>query len=66
MVSFATLAFTSAAVAASPPTFDPRHLSDDVKTLSSDAFEGRGPQRKRKGTIALGQSLPGAKVVTPH
>jgi Zn-dependent M28 family amino/carboxypeptidase len=43
MVSFATLAFTSAAVAASPPTFDPRHLSDDVKTLSSDAFEGRGP-----------------------
>jgi Zn-dependent M28 family amino/carboxypeptidase len=43
MVSFATLAFTSAAVAASPPTFDPRHLSDDVKTLSSDAFEGRAP-----------------------
>jgi len=42
-VSFATLAFTSAAIAASPPTFDPKHLSDDVKTLSSDAFEGRGP-----------------------
>ncbi|HEX5121973.1 MAG TPA: M28 family metallopeptidase [Rhodanobacteraceae bacterium] len=42
-VSFATLALTSAAIAASPPTFDPKHLSDDVKTLSSDAFEGRGP-----------------------
>ena len=42
-VSFATLALTSAAFAASPPTFDPKHLSDDVKMLSSDAFEGRGP-----------------------
>jgi Zn-dependent M28 family amino/carboxypeptidase len=42
-VSFATLALTSAAIAASPPTFDPKHLSDDVRTLSSDAFEGRGP-----------------------
>ena len=42
-VSFATFAFTSAAFAASAPTFDPQHLSDDVKTLSSDAFEGRGP-----------------------
>jgi Zn-dependent M28 family amino/carboxypeptidase len=42
-VSFATFAFTSAAFAASAPTFDPKHLSDDVKTLSSDAFEGRGP-----------------------
>lgn len=42
-VSFATFAFTSVAIAASAPTFDPKHLSDDVKTLSSDAFEGRGP-----------------------
>jgi Zn-dependent M28 family amino/carboxypeptidase len=42
-VSFATLALTSVAVAASAPAFDPKHLSDDVKTLSSDAFEGRGP-----------------------
>jgi len=31
------------AAAATPPTFDPHRLSDDVKTLSSDAFEGRGP-----------------------
>ena len=43
LVSFATLALTSAACAATPPTFDPKHLSDDVRTLSSDAFEGRGP-----------------------
>ncbi len=42
-VSFAALVFSSATVAASAPTFDPKHLSDDVKTLSSDAFEGRGP-----------------------
>src|SRR3546814_4542650 len=25
------------------PTFDPQRLSEMVKTLSSDAFEGRGP-----------------------
>ncbi|HKU80417.1 MAG TPA: peptidase M20, partial [Rhodanobacteraceae bacterium] len=25
------------------PTFDAARLSDEVKTLSSDAFEGRGP-----------------------
>src|SRR5688572_4870786 len=25
------------------PTFDPKRLSNDVKVLSSDAFEGRGP-----------------------
>jgi Zn-dependent M28 family amino/carboxypeptidase len=42
-VSLATLAFTSTAFAASAPTFDPKHLSEDVRTLSSDAFEGRGP-----------------------
>ncbi|NYE28249.1 Zn-dependent M28 family amino/carboxypeptidase [Rhodanobacter sp. K2T2] len=34
-------AVTAAAVNA--PTFDPHRLSDEVKTLSSDAFEGRGP-----------------------
>jgi Zn-dependent M28 family amino/carboxypeptidase len=28
---------------ASTPTFDPKRLSDEVKTLSSDDFEGRGP-----------------------
>ena len=42
-VSFATLALTSAALAAAAPTFDPKHLSEDDKVLSSDAFEGRGP-----------------------
>jgi len=31
------------AVAAKAPTFDPQRLSAVVKTLSSDAFEGRGP-----------------------
>ena len=34
---------TSAALAADTPTFSPQRLSDQVKTLSSDAFEGRGP-----------------------
>jgi Zn-dependent M28 family amino/carboxypeptidase len=29
--------------AADAPTFDPQRLSRDVKTLSSDEFEGRGP-----------------------
>jgi Zn-dependent M28 family amino/carboxypeptidase len=33
----------SAAFAATPPTFSPQHLSNEVRTLSSDAFEGRGP-----------------------
>ena len=30
-------------LAADVPTFDPQRLSQEVKTLSSDAFEGRGP-----------------------
>ncbi|WP_243047685.1 M28 family metallopeptidase [Dyella sp. RRB7] len=29
--------------ASTTPTIDPHRLSDEVKTLSSDAFEGRGP-----------------------
>jgi Zn-dependent M28 family amino/carboxypeptidase len=33
----------SAALAAEGPKFDPQRLSDEVKTLSSDEFEGRGP-----------------------
>ncbi|MFT3791793.1 MAG: M28 family metallopeptidase [Rudaea sp.] len=42
------LAISSAAFAADPssaytPKFDPKLLSAEVKTLSSDAFEGRGP-----------------------
>ncbi|SFN36741.1 M28 family metallopeptidase [Dokdonella immobilis] len=31
------------AYAANAPTFDAKRLSDEVKVLSSDAFEGRGP-----------------------
>ncbi|MGV8932493.1 MAG: M28 family metallopeptidase [Luteimonas sp.] len=40
-----TLALSPAFAAnpANAPTFDPQRLSDTVKTLSSDAFEGRGP-----------------------
>lgn len=41
-----SLIILSASVAASAsemPKFDPQRLSDEVKTLSSDAFEGRGP-----------------------
>ena len=37
------LALSSAAIAADAPKIDPKKLSDEVKTLSSDAFEGRGP-----------------------
>ena len=37
----ASLAFSSCAQ--KPPTFDTGRLSADVKALSSDAFEGRGP-----------------------
>ena len=33
----------STALAAEAPKFDPQRLSDEVKTLSSDEFEGRGP-----------------------
>jgi Zn-dependent M28 family amino/carboxypeptidase len=31
------------AQAATPPKFDPQHVAQHVKVLSSDAFEGRGP-----------------------
>jgi Zn-dependent M28 family amino/carboxypeptidase len=34
---------TLMAAAIQAPTFDPHRLSDEDKTLSSDAFEGRGP-----------------------
>ena len=35
------------------PKIDPKRLSDDVKTLSSDAFEGRGPNTEgEKKTVA--------------
>jgi len=38
-----SLLVLSAAIAAETPKFDAKRLSDDVKMLSSDAFEGRGP-----------------------
>lgn len=41
-LSIGTLMTTTAA-AGDAPTFDPHRLSDDVRTLSSDAFQGRGP-----------------------
>jgi len=37
------LALPVLAAAADAPRFDPKRLSDEVKVLSSDAFEGRGP-----------------------
>jgi Zn-dependent M28 family amino/carboxypeptidase len=39
------LSFAASAVAekSAAPTFDPKRISDEDKTLSSDAFEGRGP-----------------------
>jgi Zn-dependent M28 family amino/carboxypeptidase len=44
-VALFTAALTSAAGAATStaPKFDPKRLSAEVMTLSSDAFEGRGP-----------------------
>ena len=45
VLSTLALAVSSSLLAATAPapTFDPQRLSDEVKTLSSDAFEGRGP-----------------------
>ncbi|MBB5358886.1 Zn-dependent M28 family amino/carboxypeptidase [Rhodanobacter sp. ANJX3] len=45
ILSTLALAISTAVMAAAvnAPTFDPHRLSDEVKTLSSDAFEGRGP-----------------------
>ncbi|MEO6690191.1 MAG: M28 family metallopeptidase, partial [Dokdonella sp.] len=43
LVSLVTISISSAAISAGAPSFDPKRLSDEVKTLSSDAFEGRGP-----------------------
>lgn len=39
----ALAAVLSPAFAADAPNFDPKALSETVKTLSSDAYEGRGP-----------------------
>jgi Zn-dependent M28 family amino/carboxypeptidase len=43
LISLAALSISSAAFCADTPSFDPKRLSEEVKTLSSDAFEGRGP-----------------------
>ncbi|MBP7370939.1 MAG: M28 family peptidase, partial [Arenimonas sp.] len=43
VISLLSSAIASAALAASAPSFDPQRMSQDVKVLSSDAFEGRGP-----------------------
>jgi Zn-dependent M28 family amino/carboxypeptidase len=47
LTSAIAFSFTSAAIGAdkpaTAPTFDPQRLSQEVKTLSSDEFEGRGP-----------------------
>ncbi|MEO5558186.1 MAG: M28 family metallopeptidase [Dokdonella sp.] len=43
LMSLATLSISSAAFCAGAPSFDPKRLSDEVKMLSSDAFQGRGP-----------------------
>ncbi len=40
VLSFAVSALAEKSTA---PTFDPKRMSDEDKTLSSDAFEGRGP-----------------------
>ena len=42
-VTAALLTPAVAALATDLPTFDPHRLSQEVRTLSSDAFEGRGP-----------------------
>lgn len=53
ILSLATLSLSTTALCATAPTFDPKRLSEDVKTLSSDAFEGRGPATEgEKKTIA--------------
>jgi Zn-dependent M28 family amino/carboxypeptidase len=47
------LSFLSAAIAAEAPRFDPQRLSEEVKVLSSDDFEGRGPATTgEKKTVA--------------
>jgi Zn-dependent M28 family amino/carboxypeptidase len=43
ILSSLALSTCTLAMAATPPTFSTQRLSAEVKTLSSDAFEGRGP-----------------------
>lgn len=42
-VALAALVVSGAAGAAGDPAFSPQRVSDDIRTISSDAFEGRGP-----------------------
>jgi len=43
LVACVLLALPLAAVAHDGPHFDAKRLAEEVKALSSDAFEGRGP-----------------------
>ncbi len=43
LITAAALIFPATAIAQSQPRFDPALLSRHVQTLSSDAYEGRGP-----------------------
>ena len=43
LVSSVCSAAFAAGKGANAPVFDPKRISDEVKTLSSDEFEGRGP-----------------------
>jgi Zn-dependent M28 family amino/carboxypeptidase len=53
IAGFVSLSFLSAAIAAEAPRFDPQRLSEEVKVLSSDDFEGRGPATTgEKKTVA--------------
>jgi Zn-dependent M28 family amino/carboxypeptidase len=53
ILAFASATFASAALSATAPSFDGKRLSDEVRTLSSDAFEGRGPATEgEKKTVA--------------
>ena len=53
LAGFVSLSFFSAAIAAEAPKFDPQRLSEEVKVLSSDDFEGRGPATTgEKKTVA--------------
>jgi Zn-dependent M28 family amino/carboxypeptidase len=42
-LSIALITHPASAAKSAAPTFDPQRLSNDVKTLASDEFEGRGP-----------------------
>ena len=54
----------SSALMAAPPAFDGKRISDDVKVLASDAFEGRSPatEGERKTVAYLSQALADAGV----